>query len=77
MQKIKITNKVLGQKIKEYARNHKISYQKACTTLFDKGVCHLQKKGSNSRVLGSSNCIHSFYVGVCHPKRITIKIEVA
>ena len=40
MQKIRITNKTLEQKIREYARNHQISFQQACTKLFDTGVCH-------------------------------------
>lgn len=31
MQKIRITNKTLEQKIREYARNHQISFQQACT----------------------------------------------
>ena len=64
MQKIKITNKVLEQKIKEYARKHKISFQKACAKLFDKGVCHLQKKTLNQMCLFRQNPeIH--FVWVC------------
>lgn len=68
MQKIKITNKVLEQKIKEYARKHKISFQKACAKLFDKGVCHLQKKDIKSNVFISPKSRNTFCMGVCHPR---------
>ena len=70
MQKIKITNKALEQKIREYARNHKISFQEACETLFDAGVCHLQKKESDLKHLSIQRRKNSFGMGVCHQHRI-------
>ena len=54
MQKIKITNKTLEQKIRLYAIKHKISFQKACEKLFDAGVCHLQKKDANLKSITDS-----------------------
>lgn len=80
MQKIKITNKVLEQKIREYARNHKISFQQACEKLFDAGVCHLQKKDSDLKYHPIQRGKNSFGMGVCHLNRIRsitiIKLEV-
>lgn len=81
MQKIRITNKTLEQKIREYARNHQISFQQACTKLFDTGVCHLQKKDSDLKNRSKPRWLNSFDTGVCHPRRVRkitiIKVEVA
>lgn len=81
MQKIKISNKALEQKIREYARNHKISFQQACENLFDAGVCHLQKKDSHLRNHSIPHRRNSFGIGVCHPVRIRkltiISMEIA
>ena len=81
MQKIKITNKTLEQKIRLYAIKHKISFQKACEKLFDAGVCHLQKKDANLKKQKAQIIDSYFDAGVCHPRRIRkitiIEVDVA
>lgn len=80
MQKIKITDDVLATKIRNYARAHKISFQKACARLFDTGVCHLQKKENNVIDCVGLSKSPLFCAGVCHLEhsfKITIEIEIS
>ena len=74
MEKITL-NSELEAKVKEYAKKHKISFQKACERLFDAGVCHLQKKDiKKSRTIFPLETF--FCAGVCHPRRITRTITI-